>query len=78
VLSALMADPSAWTYVEMPEVVRRARGHAELAAGFAAAAPLGRLAQPIEIARTILFLACDESAFTTGAEFVVDGGLTAA
>ena len=38
VLSALMADPSAWTYVEMPEVVRRARGHAELAAGFAAPA----------------------------------------
>ena len=38
VLTALMADPSAWTYVEMPEVVRRARGHAELAAGFAAPA----------------------------------------
>jgi UDP-3-O-[3-hydroxymyristoyl] N-acetylglucosamine deacetylase len=38
VLSALMADPSAWTYVETPEVVRRARGHAELAAGFAAPA----------------------------------------
>jgi UDP-3-O-[3-hydroxymyristoyl] N-acetylglucosamine deacetylase len=32
VLSALMADPSAWTYTEMPEMVRRTRGHAELAA----------------------------------------------
>src|SRR3984885_5944972 len=31
VLSALMADPSAWTYTEMPETVRRTRGHAELA-----------------------------------------------
>jgi UDP-3-O-[3-hydroxymyristoyl] N-acetylglucosamine deacetylase len=38
VLTALMADLSAWTYVEMPEPVRRARGHADLAAGFAAPA----------------------------------------
>jgi 3(or 17)beta-hydroxysteroid dehydrogenase len=59
-------------------MIAAARNPEKLAAGFAAAAPLGRLAQPIEIARTILFLASDESAFTTGAEFVVDGGLTAA
>ena len=31
VLCALMADRSAWTYVEMPEMVRRTRGHAEVA-----------------------------------------------
>jgi UDP-3-O-[3-hydroxymyristoyl] N-acetylglucosamine deacetylase len=31
VLTALMADRSNWTYVEMPETVRRNRGHAELA-----------------------------------------------
>jgi NAD(P)-dependent dehydrogenase (short-subunit alcohol dehydrogenase family) len=42
------------------------------------AAPLGRLAEPIDVARTILFLASDDSAFTTGGEFVVDGGATAA
>jgi NAD(P)-dependent dehydrogenase (short-subunit alcohol dehydrogenase family) len=36
------------------------------------------LAQPAEIARTILFLASDEAAFTTGAEVVIDGGMTAA
>jgi UDP-3-O-[3-hydroxymyristoyl] N-acetylglucosamine deacetylase len=36
VLTALMADPSAWTYVEMPQPARRARGHADLATGFAA------------------------------------------
>jgi UDP-3-O-[3-hydroxymyristoyl] N-acetylglucosamine deacetylase len=38
VLTALMADSSAWAYVEMPQPVRRARGHADLAAGFAAPA----------------------------------------
>jgi NAD(P)-dependent dehydrogenase (short-subunit alcohol dehydrogenase family) len=30
-----------------------------------------------EVAHIILFLASDESSFTTGAEFMVDGGLTA-
>ncbi len=59
-------------------MVNAARNPEKLASSFAAAAPLGRIAQPIEIARTILFLASDESSFTTGAEFVVDGGLTAA
>src|SRR4029077_9261916 len=59
-------------------MIADARNPAKLEANFTAAAPLGRLAQPIEIARTILFLASDESAFTTGAELVVDGGLTAA
>jgi 3(or 17)beta-hydroxysteroid dehydrogenase len=59
-------------------MVASARNPEKLASSFAAAAPLGRIAQPIEIARTILFLASDESTFTTGAELVVDGGLTAA
>jgi len=34
-VTALMADESAWTYGEMEEPVRRARGHADLAVGFA-------------------------------------------
>jgi meso-butanediol dehydrogenase / (S,S)-butanediol dehydrogenase / diacetyl reductase len=39
--------------------------------------PLGRVAEPEEIASTALFLASDEASFITGATIVVDGGLTA-
>jgi 3alpha(or 20beta)-hydroxysteroid dehydrogenase len=39
--------------------------------------PLGRSAQPVEVSRLVLFLASYESSYSSGAEFVVDGGLTA-
>jgi NAD(P)-dependent dehydrogenase (short-subunit alcohol dehydrogenase family) len=39
--------------------------------------PMGRLAQPIEIANCALFLASDESSFVTGIALSVDGGYTA-
>ena len=35
---------------------------------------LGRLAQPVEMAKMALFLASDESSFATGADFINDGG----
>jgi NAD(P)-dependent dehydrogenase (short-subunit alcohol dehydrogenase family) len=42
-----------------------------------AAIPAGYMGEPVDIANAILFLACDESRYITGAEITVDGGLTA-
>ncbi|MCA1028409.1 MULTISPECIES: SDR family NAD(P)-dependent oxidoreductase [Cytobacillus] len=39
--------------------------------------PLGYLGKVKDVANTVLFLASDDSAYTTGAEFVIDGGATA-
>ena len=40
--------------------------------------PIGRFGKPTEIASAVLFLASREASFITGAELVVDGGMTAA
>lgn len=39
--------------------------------------PMGRFAKPSEIAAVVLFLASDDASYVTGADFVVDGGMTA-
>ena len=39
--------------------------------------PIARMGEPADVAPLVLFLASDESAYCTGAEFVVDGGATA-
>jgi len=39
--------------------------------------PLGRIAQPVEVADAILYLASSESSFLTGVALPVDGGVTA-
>jgi NAD(P)-dependent dehydrogenase (short-subunit alcohol dehydrogenase family) len=39
--------------------------------------PLGRVAEPIDVARAVAFLASDAAGFINGTTLVVDGGLTA-
>lgn len=50
---------------------------AEDEASLAAGHPLGRIGEPADIAATAVFLASDDSAFITGTDIVVDGGLMA-
>jgi NAD(P)-dependent dehydrogenase (short-subunit alcohol dehydrogenase family) len=40
--------------------------------------PMGRFAEPAEIAAAVAFLASDDSSFMTASQFVVDGGITGA
>lgn len=39
--------------------------------------PIQRVAEPEEVSNLVLFLASDESSYSTGSEFVIDGGITA-
>lgn len=49
----------------------------DLIDGMAAATPIKRLAQPVEIGKVVAFLASDDASYMTGSEVVVDGGWTA-
>lgn len=49
----------------------------ELIKEFAKHIPVQRIAKPEEVSNLVLYLASDESAYSTGSEFVIDGGLTA-
>jgi len=47
----------------------------QLKAGFASQVPLGRIGQPDEIAKAVVFLVSDDSSFVAGIELFVDGGM---
>lgn len=52
-------------------------GARDTAERMSAALPLARLGEAQDIANIVVYLASDESNYVTGAEFVVDGGMTA-
>lgn len=52
-------------------------GDTEFVEAAIAETPLGRMAQPSEIADAVLFLLSDEASFVTGVQFPVDGGYRA-
>ena len=68
--------PGATVSPSMEERFQASADPAAMRAQFVANHPIGRLAEPVEIAYTVVFVASDESAFTTGATFMIDGGVS--
>jgi 2-keto-3-deoxy-L-fuconate dehydrogenase len=65
--------------VDTPSLHERMRAlgnYEEAYRAFVARQPMGRLGRPEEIAWLVLYLASDESAYTTGAIHIIDGGMT--
>lgn len=65
--------------IDSPSLEQRMRAQGDFAKArseFVARQPMGRLGKPEEIAAFAVYLASDESAFTTGQVHVIDGGWT--
>jgi 2-keto-3-deoxy-L-fuconate dehydrogenase len=56
------------------EMGKTVGGYEEARKAFVARQPMGRIAKSTEIAALVVYLASDESAFTTGQPHVIDGG----
>jgi 3(or 17)beta-hydroxysteroid dehydrogenase len=68
------------TFIEGPmaeALFKTVPNPAEVKARMERQIPLQRFGRPAEVADLIVYLLSDESVFVTGAEFVIDGGLTA-
>jgi NAD(P)-dependent dehydrogenase (short-subunit alcohol dehydrogenase family) len=66
--------------IDTPVFRANLRADGDEEAGYRATAegiPLGRVGQPLDIARAALFLVSDDAAYATGAPFLIDGGLLA-
>jgi 2-keto-3-deoxy-L-fuconate dehydrogenase len=65
--------------IESPSLDERLKAqgnYEEMRAIFAARQPMGRIGRPEEVAALVVYLASDESSFTTGVAHVIDGGWT--
>ena len=66
--------------VESPSLKERIKAQGgnleEVRAAFIARQPIGRIGTPEEIAAIAVYLASDESAYTTGVAFSIDGGMS--
>jgi NAD(P)-dependent dehydrogenase (short-subunit alcohol dehydrogenase family) len=68
------------TFIETPmveSVLVMTRDPEQTRQRLIASVPLGRMGRADEVAAMIVYLSSDESQFVTGAEFVIDGGMTA-
>lgn len=63
-------------FVETPMIESICQKNPKLKRRFEACQPMGRMGKPEEIANAVIYLFSDESSFTTGTSFIVDGGLT--
>ena len=61
----------------MTEALKKAIPSEEMMDSTVNSIPLKRIANPEEIAEPVVFLLSNKSSFITGAELVIDGGITA-
>ena len=64
--------------IETPRWRSPGMGEPQFARRYRQMAPLGRFGLPEEVARLVLFFACDDSSFITGQDIAIDGGFTTA
>lgn len=63
--------------VETPMVLQATGAQKEAIERFKETIPMKRMAKPSEVSKLVLFLASEDSSYSTGSEFIVDGGVLA-